>query len=156
MNTSENIALHCSTHYGEEIQAREIVNPAISTLVCEHEGQLVGYAQIRSALAPALTAAADAAEIQRLYVDQRWHGRGIAQALMAAALDLAERSGADRVWLGVWEHNPRAIAFYRKCGFQETGEQVFLLGTDPQRDLVMSRRVERASNTEPASRPRDS
>jgi ribosomal protein S18 acetylase RimI-like enzyme len=61
---------------------------------------------------------------------------------MAAALEMAQRGGADRVWLGVWEHNPRAIAFYRKCGFDETGEQVFLLGRDPQRDLVMSRPVE--------------
>jgi len=52
------------------------------------------------------------------------------------------------VWLGVWEHNPRAIAFYRKWGFEAVGEHVFVVGTDPQRDLVMTR-----SALAPADRP---
>ncbi len=45
------------------------------------------------------------------------------------------------MWLGVWEHNPRAIAFYRKLGFVENGDHVFPLGDDPQRDIVMVRAV---------------
>jgi ribosomal protein S18 acetylase RimI-like enzyme len=44
-------------------------------------------------------------------------------------------------WLGVWEHNPRAIAFYRKSGFVEVGDHVFPVGRDPQRDVVMARAV---------------
>ena len=87
--------------------------------------------------------AAKPVEIHRLYVDRRWHGSGVAQRLMAAALGVAERGGADHVWLGVWERNPRAIAFYKKCGFTEAGQQVFLLGRDVQRDLVMSAPVRR-------------
>jgi ribosomal protein S18 acetylase RimI-like enzyme len=47
--------------------------------------------------------------------------------------------GSDAVWLGVWEHNPRAISFYRKFGFVEAGEQTFHPGRDPQRDIVMVR-----------------
>ena len=43
--------------------------------------------------------------------------------------------------LGLWEHNPRAIAFYRKAGFAEVGEHAFPLGDDPQRDIVMARPV---------------
>jgi ribosomal protein S18 acetylase RimI-like enzyme len=48
---------------------------------------------------------------------------------------------ADVAWLGVWERNPKAIAFYRKFGFQEVGEHVFPLGSDAQRDIVMSRPI---------------
>ena len=66
-----------------------------------------------------------------------WHGKGLAQALMDACIGELRRQNADAVWLGVWEHNPRAIAFYRKCGFTEVGEHVFVLGEDPQRDVVM-------------------
>ena len=41
------------------------------------------------------------------------------------------------LWLGVWERNPRAQAFYRKSGFADVGSQVFLVGTDAQTDRVM-------------------
>ena len=47
--------------------------------------------------------------------------------------------GAQTLWLGVWERNPRALAFYGKCGFVDVGEHVFLFGTDPQTDRVMAR-----------------
>jgi diamine N-acetyltransferase len=60
---------------------------------------------------------------------------------MTAVIERARQQGADQVWLGVWEHNPRAIAFYRKWGFSEVGDHIFPLGTDPQRDIVMTRLV---------------
>jgi ribosomal protein S18 acetylase RimI-like enzyme len=49
--------------------------------------------------------------------------------------------GSDVAWLGVWERNTKAIAFYKKFGFHEVGEHVFPLGTDAQRDIVMARPV---------------
>ena len=78
-------------------------------------------------------------EIQRLYVARDYHGRGVAHDLMKACLDEMTRHGSDVVWLGVWERNPRAIAFYRKFGFKEAGHHVFAPGNDPQRDVVMVR-----------------
>ncbi len=45
--------------------------------------------------------------------------------------------GAKTLWLGVWERNDRAHAFYEKCGFADVGEHIFLFGTDPQTDRVM-------------------
>ena len=44
---------------------------------------------------------------------------------------------ARKLWLGVWERNDRARAFYVKCGFADAGEHIFLFGTDPQTDLIM-------------------
>jgi ribosomal protein S18 acetylase RimI-like enzyme len=79
--------------------------------------------------------------VQRLYVDARYHGKGVAALLMDACIDAARRYDTKALWLGVWEHNPRAIAFYAKCGFVEVGEQVFPLGGDLQRDLVMARPI---------------
>jgi ribosomal protein S18 acetylase RimI-like enzyme len=60
---------------------------------------------------------------------------------MKACLDEAERAGCDLVWLGVWERNPRAIAFYHKWGFEQVGTQTFQLGDDMQSDWIMSRLV---------------
>ena len=78
------------------------------------------------------------AELNRLYVAAAWHGKGVAQALLKDAMKSAKDAGADCLWLGVWEHNPRAIAFYRKCGFEDVGSHHFMLGTDRQRDVIMS------------------
>ena len=41
------------------------------------------------------------------------------------------------MWLGVWERNPRAIAFYIKSGFVVVGSHVFIVGNDRQTDLVL-------------------
>ena len=123
------------------IQAAEIADPNRVTLLCEVDGYLVGFAQLRWGQAPACIESAAPGEIQRLYVAGDWHGKGAAQALMNACIDEVRRRGAEVVWLGVWEHNPRAIAFYRKFGFVEAGEQVFQLGSDRQRDIVMVRPV---------------
>ena len=64
----------------------------------------------------------------------------IEAVLLPFGIILAARDKrADTLWLGVWERNPRAIAFYRKCGFEDAGTQTFVLGTDHQRDLVLAR-----------------
>jgi ribosomal protein S18 acetylase RimI-like enzyme len=138
-NTDVNMRLHCARHYGATIQAAEIADPRRVTLIADADGALVGYAQLRTGATPRCVRAARPMEIQRIYVDRSWHGRGIAQALMDESLACAQAQGADRVWLGVWEHNPRARAFYRKAGFVDVGDHEFMLGDEVQCDLVMMR-----------------
>lgn len=140
-NTPDDMNLHCASYYSEAIQGQEISDPKMATLVCDHEDQLVGFAQLRWGHTPDCIKAERPAEIQRLYVREAWHGKGIAQDLMSESIVLAEAAGADQVWLGVWEHNPRALAFYRKWGFSEVGDHIFPVGSDPQRDIIMSRMI---------------
>lgn len=139
VNSSEDMDLHCQRNFSEVIQAGEIASPDMLTLLCEESGSLTGFAQLRFGAAPACVTAKSPVEIQRLYVASHWHGKGVAQELMRACIDEAKRRGSETIWLGVWEHNPRAIAFYRKCGFFEVGDHVFPLGRDQQRDIVMAR-----------------
>lgn len=141
VNTGEDMDLHCRTSYSEAIQAGEIANPDMLTLLRDGDEELVGFAQLRWGDAPDCVVAQSPGEIQRLYVADARHGKGIAQSLMDACIEAMQAHGADVIWLGVWEHNPRAISFYRKCGFVEVGDHVFPLGHDPQRDIVMARPV---------------
>lgn len=142
VNAAEDMDLHCARAYAPARQAAEIADAALATVVVEHEvgqeGELVGYAQLRRRTSPAVAEPA-AVEVQRFYLLQAWHGSGVAQALMEDAVARARAMGAAVLWLGVWEHNPRAIRFYEKHGFTTVGEQPFVLGKDPQRDLVMVR-----------------
>jgi ribosomal protein S18 acetylase RimI-like enzyme len=141
INRAEDMDAHCRNSYGDSIQGAEIRDPDRTTLVCQIRDSLIAYGQLRWASAPSCVVATKPAEVQRLYVDAAWHGKGVAQALMASLLDTAIAGGADVVWLGVWEKNPRAISFYAKSGFAIVGDHVFVLGNDPQRDLVLAKRL---------------
>jgi ribosomal protein S18 acetylase RimI-like enzyme len=138
-NTPDDMALHCATEYGPEIQGGQIADSSIDTLVAtDEDGSLIAYAQIRPG-APATVTTPAPIELWRFYVDPLQHGRGLAQRMMDAVVDAARARGARTLWLGVWERNVRAQKFYRKCGFIEIGTQTFVLGRDPQTDLVMLR-----------------
>ena len=141
VNTAENMNRYCAANYSVAIQTREILDPAVTYLIGEQAGALVGFVQLRRGPGPACARAERPVEIQRFYVTRDWHGRGVAPQLMAEVFRQAQLEGADQVWLGVWEHNLRARAFYRKAGFTEVGEHTFLLGEDRQRDIVLTRPV---------------
>jgi len=76
-------------------------------------------------------------EIERIYVEETYLGKGIGPELFSFVLELAEQENATHLWLGVWEHNPRAIRFYEKLGFEPFGTQQFILGKDIQTDILM-------------------
>lgn len=141
-NSEENMRLHCEATYSEALQLAEIKDPNRLTLLATHEWHLIGFVQLRWGNTPDCVEANSAGELQRLYVDKDWHGKGVAQDLMQAAMAAMQRKGNDVIWLGVWEHNPRAIAFYKKNGFVEVGSHVFPLGNDPQRDIIMMKSLE--------------
>jgi ribosomal protein S18 acetylase RimI-like enzyme len=149
VNTPEDIALHCRTSYSEHIQAKEIADPNMVNLLYEHGDRLAGFAQLRWGDAPGCVVADTPGEIRRLYVVSDCHGKGVARDLMNACIDEMRDRRSDVVWLGVWERNPRAIAFYKKFGFLEVGEHVFPVGSDPQRDIVMARPVADSPSSAP-------
>ena len=101
----------------------------------------MGYAKLQAGEMPIDGVAFPAVALARIYLLQEWIGRGVGSALMQAGLDEAERRGFKVMWLGVWERNPRAIAFYRKWGFVEAGRKPFQLGAEEHSDVLMQRNV---------------
>jgi ribosomal protein S18 acetylase RimI-like enzyme len=80
-------------------------------------------------------------ELGRLYTDPEMKGLGICSKVMQACLDRAAAPGAVWLWLGMWEHNLPAQAFYRKWGFEKFSSHVFMLGADAQTDWLLRRRL---------------
>jgi ribosomal protein S18 acetylase RimI-like enzyme len=142
-NTPANMALYLASSYGPELQSAEVRNADMVTLLVEGAGRLAGFAQLREGPFPSCIAGPKPIELWRFYIERAWQGRGLAQELMAAAVDAAVGRGAGIVWLCVWERNYRAQAFYRKCGFEDRGEKEFILGHDHQTDRVMSLELQR-------------
>lgn len=138
-NRPEDLELHLAQAYGMAQQQRELLDPDIATLLVEVDGQLAGYAQLRSGVPPQCVKGESPIELLRFYVARQWHGRGIAQALMRRVEAEACSRGARTLWLGVWERNDRAKAFYHKTGFTDVGSHVFMVGTDAQTDRILVR-----------------
>ena len=137
-NRPEALAAHMARSFGRERQLEEITSAEVITFLAICGGP-VAFAQLRHGATPTCVTSTRPMELWRFYVDQPWHGRGVAGRLMRAVLREAGATGATAVWLGVWERNPRAIAFYRKFGFVDVGAHEFRLGPDVQTDRVMVR-----------------
>jgi diamine N-acetyltransferase len=142
-NRPDDIALHIARAYGAEQQAAEIRDPRVRTVVVESDGRLVAYSQVRDSPSPSCVRGPSPIALWRFYIDVPWIGRGVAQRLMDASYGQGSALGGETLWLGVWEHNGRALAFYRKCGFVDVGAHAFLLGDDEQTDRIMVRPLRR-------------
>ena len=141
-NEPADVDAYLRASFAPERVRAEIEDPAGTLLLAfaDGGGQPIGYARLRAGEPdPSVTGAAPV-EIERLYVRREVIGHGVGAALMRACLEEAALAGYETIWLGVWERNERAIAFYRRWGFVEVGHHVFTLGSDPQNDLIMERR----------------
>jgi diamine N-acetyltransferase len=138
-NTPEDLAAYLATSFSLERVRSELEDPDATFLIAEIEGRPAGYAKLRAGEPEKGVKGAKPVELVRLYVLREWLGRGVGQELMRACLDEAREAGHETIWLGVWERNERAQAFYRKWNFRTVGEHMFKLGSDLQRDLLMER-----------------
>jgi ribosomal protein S18 acetylase RimI-like enzyme len=147
-NDPADLAAYLAEAFGADRQRAEIAEPEAIVLLAEDitgstgsnsDAPLAGYSHLTAGGAPDSVSGPDPLELKRFYIDRAWQGTGLAQMLMQATIEAAVAAGARTLWLGVWEHNPRAIAFYRKFSFVEAGSHEFMLGRDRQTDLIMMR-----------------
>jgi len=140
-NAPDDLAHYMRQAFSVEQIADELNDPRAVFLVAEIEGELAGYAKlVCDHIEPGISGEKPI-ELNRLYSQQKFLGQGVGQTLMDACFDLARENGFDTIWLGVWEYNPRAQRFYEKNGFREVGSHTFVLGSDPQTDLLMQKEI---------------
>ena len=140
-NTPEDMAAYLAASFSLGQQSAELADPHCLFLIAEADGVAVGYAMLRSGSALDSVTGDEPIELVRLYVSREGFGTGIGAALMQACIAEAKQRGYKTLWLGVWEHNHRAQAFYRKWNFHEVGTHVFHLGEDLQTDILMQRSI---------------
>lgn len=141
-NNPEDMQAFLETTYGIPQQTQELTDPNVITLLVHEAQTLVAFAQVRRGPPPHCVTQPNPIELQRFYVDRPAHGKGIAQKLMAEVRQAAKELSGQHLWLGVWEHNPRAITFYQKMGFVEVGSHDFFVGPDRQTDQIMVTKLE--------------
>ncbi len=99
----------------------------------------IGYALLTTPDLPDIVTGADDAELKRIYILSRYHGGGLAGRMMEAVVAEAKAMGKTRLLLGVYAANDRALAFYRKQGFEIVGDRRFQVGAALFEDKIMAR-----------------
>jgi ribosomal protein S18 acetylase RimI-like enzyme len=138
-NTKENMDHFMNTVFTREALMQQVLNNDGIFLLAFDADDAVGYVRMREKNEEQIMEGTNAIEIARIYAVQQAVGKGVGPALMQACIDLAKELKKPVIWLGVWEKNPRAIAFYQKWGFEKFGEHVFPIGDDPQTDWLMKK-----------------
>lgn len=105
----------------------------------EKEEDIAGYIKLNKKCSSALEIHQPAVELERIYILPSFQQNGLGQQLLNFALQWGKQQNARTLCLGVWEHNVRAINFYERNGFDRYGSHIFMLGADPQTDLLMAR-----------------
>ena len=136
-NTPEDMARYIEQAFSLDTIRAELANKAASFIWAEQRGIPAGYAKLFRGDAGATVTGPKPVELERIYADPELIGAGVGKTLLHTCTKLAMGEGFQTLWLGVWEHNERAIEFYHRQGFIDVGEHFFMLGNDQQTDRIM-------------------
>lgn len=137
LNDPANIEAYASVAFTPQKIQAELSNPNSEFYFAMLHGQVVGYLKLNFADAQTEFRDEKALEVERIYVAGEQHGNHIGRQLLNFAVDTAINNQFEYIWLGVWEHNHKAIGFYQHHGFEIFSSHEFLLGDDRQIDLLM-------------------
>jgi ribosomal protein S18 acetylase RimI-like enzyme len=143
LNTPEAMEGFIAKDYTVENFEKEFGEAGSSTFFICDESKPIGYLRLRRNPEVDHLLGTNNIEIQRIYVDQDYHGRKVGDQLMQFSIDIATKNNHDWIWLGVWEHNPRAQRFYQKWGFEKFSEHDFYMGEERQTDWLMRRSLKK-------------
>ncbi len=140
-NRQEDMDHYLAETFSEEKQLKEISDPKRFIEIAWDREHAAGFLHLMKSTPDSTVVGANPIELLRLYVDSRWHGKGVGPSLMQRCIEIARETGHETLWLGVWERNLGAQSFYEKFGFKRVGQHLFHLGQDEQVDWVMVRPV---------------
>ena len=81
------------------------------------------------------------AELDRLYVQEPFTGRGLGGRLLRHAEQMAAQRSATALWLTPWVHNHRALGFYAKHGYADLGQTWFVMEDGPHENRVLCKQL---------------
>lgn len=136
-NTEEDMEAYLKEHFNEVSLKHSINDKQTLFYLAKEANEIVAYIKTNFKPIPNASLPGKGIELERIYVLKSCIGKGLGALLLQKAIEVAVENQCDYLWLGVWEHNPRAISFYSKNGFQIIGEHQFLLGKDVQKDHLM-------------------
>ena len=138
-NSPENMKAYLEKAFSRDQMEKELSHPSSSFFFVTFNGEIAGYLKINTNDAQTEELGEDFLEVERIYIKSTFQKHGLGKYLINKAIEMATERQIKNVWLGVWEKNENAIAFYQKMGFVQTGTHSFHMGDEEQTDLLMNK-----------------
>ncbi|MBD3919162.1 GNAT family N-acetyltransferase [Paenibacillus sp. PR3] len=141
-NSPEQLHAYLSRAFNKEQLEQELLNSDCQFLFVYMNDEVAGYMKINTNRAQSEDMGDESLEIERIYVRSSYQKHGLGKVLLNKAVEVAIELNKEKIWLGVWENNENAIAFYKKMGFVQFGTHSFFMGDEEQIDWLMTRSLQ--------------
>ncbi|GAA0435801.1 GNAT family N-acetyltransferase [Agaribacter marinus] len=138
-NSPENMNAYLERAFNLKQLEKELSNISSQFFFVYFASEIAGYLKINTADAQTEEFDNESLEIERIYIKNKFQKHGLGKYLLNKATENAIEQHIKKIWLGVWEKNENAIAFYKKMGFVQTGAHSFYMGDEEQTDFIMEK-----------------
>ncbi|MDQ0497123.1 GNAT family N-acetyltransferase [Paenibacillus brasilensis] len=138
-NSHENMKAYLERAFNSKQLEEELSNVSSEIFFIYFNEELAGYLKVNMNDAQSENMGDESLEIERIYIKNKFQKHGLGKYLLNKAIEIAMEQNKNKIWLGVWEKNENAIAFYKKMGFVQTGAHSFYMGDEEQIDFIMTK-----------------
>jgi diamine N-acetyltransferase len=138
-NSPENMKAYLERAFNLKQLEKELSNNSSQIFFVYFNNEVAGYLKVNTSDAQSEEMGDESLEIERIYIKNKFQKHGLGKFLLNKAVDIAMEHNKKEIWLGVWEKNENAIAFYKKMGFVQTGVHAFYMGDEEQMDFIMTK-----------------
>ena len=143
-NSPENMNAYLERAFNLKQLEKELSNISSQFFFVYFNNEIAGYLKVNTNDAQSEEMGDESLEIERIYIKNKFQKHGLGKYLLNKAIEIALECNKKKIWLGVWEKNENAIAFYQKMGFVQTGAHAFYMGDEKQTDFIMTKELELA------------
>jgi diamine N-acetyltransferase len=138
-NSPENMKAYLERAFNLKQLEKELSNNSSQIFFVYFNNEVAGYLKVNTSDAQSEEMGDESLEIERIYIKNKFQKHGLGKFLLNKAIEIAVEHNKKEIWLGVWEKNENAIAFYKKMGFVQTGVHAFYMGDEEQMDFIMTK-----------------
>ncbi|MDN8587434.1 GNAT family N-acetyltransferase [Paenibacillus sp. 11B] len=136
-NSPDNMRAYLERAFNAKQLEAELSNSCSDIFFVYYNDELAGYLKLNRDEAQSEKMSDASLEIERIYIKKKFQKHGLGKYLLNQAIETALEHNKKRIWLGVWERNDNAIAFYHRMGFVQTGSHSFYMGDEEQTDFIL-------------------
>ncbi|WP_405082578.1 GNAT family N-acetyltransferase [Paenibacillus chitinolyticus] len=137
-NSSENMNAYLEKAFNLKQLEKELSCMTSQFFFVYFDKEVAGYLKVNINESQSEKMGDETLEIERIYIKNKFQKNGLGKYLLNKAIEIAKESNKKKIWLGVWERNENAIAFYKKMGFVQTGAHSFYMGDEEQIDFILT------------------
>ncbi|MCP3762788.1 GNAT family N-acetyltransferase [Domibacillus sp. A3M-37] len=138
-NSPENMSAYLERTFNLKQLEKELSNISSQFFFVYFNKEVAGYLKVNTDDAQSEEMGDESLEIERIYIKNKFQKQRLGKYLLNKAMEMAMESNKKKIWLGVWEKNKNAIAFYKKMGFVQNGAHSFYMGDEEQIDFIMTK-----------------